>query len=401
MSDIKVAVNRLAIGIYVKLPVSWHQHPFLRSNFKITSQSELTILHNLGLKYVFIDPVKSDAPPLPPTSHCLGDLEHPIQADTDRLTSEAKTLAQWEQLDHQQRYTLSLKQAKTLYTDCLDQLNQLYQSPPKLDNIRSSAERIVNNFWNKLNESDEHIIHIIPSDEQVNQLGAHCLNVTILSMLIAQSAMRSEYEIKLIGRAALFHDLGCLVIDDPQQHHAMRSSQILNAAGINDHQLLNIINQHHEYLDGSGEPGKLIDEQIHPLAQILNVTNTFDNLCNQDAIKSPHIALTALAQHYQTKLNKNYIQLLSNEIGIYPPGTLLRLSDGQLALVVAINQHYLLYPFVQFIEQPLRPVLSMADLDVEVSQVLTERDTTQAQRILPKAQRINFMPEAFSNAVLK
>lgn len=400
MSDIKVAVNRLAIGIYVKLPLSWHQHPFLRSTFKITSQSELTILHNLGLKHVLIDPSKSDVPPLPPISHRLADLEQPIQVNTDRLTSEAKIQAQWEHLDRQQRYELSLAQAKTLYNQCLEQLNQLYQSPLELNNIQSSAEPIINNFWDKLIETDEHIIHIIPSYEITNHLGAHCLNVTILSMLLAQSAMRSEYEIKLIGKAALFHDLGCLVTDNVQQHHAIRSSRILNNAGINDHQLLNIINQHHEYLDGSGEPRKLIDEQIHPLAQILNVANTFDDLCNQGDIKSPHIALATLTKSYQTKLNKSYIQLLSNEIGIYPPGTLLRLSDGQLALVVAINQHYLLYPFVQLIEQPQQPVFSMVDLGVEVSEVLTDQDTALSQIILPKIQRISFIPEAFDKIAL-
>ncbi|MFM2479225.1 HD-GYP domain-containing protein [Celerinatantimonas sp. MCCC 1A17872] len=401
MSDIKVAVNRLAVGIYVKLPLSWHQHPFLRSNFKITSASELTILHNLGLEHVLVDPSKSDVPPLPPVSHRLSDLEQPIAVDTDRLTSEAKIQAQWERLDRQQRYEISLTQAQTLYSQCLSQLNQLYQSPPKLDEIRSSAEPIVNNFWNTLAQTQEHIIHIIPSNDIANNLGAHCLNVTILSMLLAQSAMRSKYEIKLIGQAALFHDLGCLVTDKPKLHHAVRSSQMLTDAGINDHQLLNIINQHHEYLDGSGGPSKLIDEQIHPLAQLLSVANTFDNLCNQDDIKSPHIALVTLTKHYKGKLNNNYIQLLSNEIGVYPPGTLLRLSDGQIALVVAINQHQLLYPFVQLIEQSQQPVFSLADLNVEITEVLSSKELAQAKTILPQAQRISFIPEAFDKVSIK
>jgi HD-GYP domain-containing protein (c-di-GMP phosphodiesterase class II) len=44
---------------------------------------------------------------------------------------------------------------------------------------------------------------------------------------------------------------------------------------------MDIITQHHEYADGSGYPQFLRADKIAPLARIVAITNTYDNLCNR------------------------------------------------------------------------------------------------------------------------
>lgn len=69
MSDIRIPLADLRIGHYVKLPLSWKQHPFLFSSFRIKDESQLAIIHTLGLDEIVVDPSKvrlRSISPLPP-----------------------------------------------------------------------------------------------------------------------------------------------------------------------------------------------------------------------------------------------------------------------------------------------------------------------------------------------
>lgn len=48
----------LRVGHYVKLPLSWKQHPFLFSSFRIKDESQ-QIIQNIGLREIIVDPDKS------------------------------------------------------------------------------------------------------------------------------------------------------------------------------------------------------------------------------------------------------------------------------------------------------------------------------------------------------
>ncbi|WP_232304751.1 DUF3391 domain-containing protein [Agarivorans gilvus] len=63
MAELKLTVERLQIGVFVKLPVKWGEHPFMFTSFKIKSQEQIEVIRNLGLKHVIVVPEKSDKPP--------------------------------------------------------------------------------------------------------------------------------------------------------------------------------------------------------------------------------------------------------------------------------------------------------------------------------------------------
>ncbi len=56
MSDISVPIADLRVGHYIKLPLSWKQHPFFFSSFRIKDEAQLQIIRSIGLKAIVVDP---------------------------------------------------------------------------------------------------------------------------------------------------------------------------------------------------------------------------------------------------------------------------------------------------------------------------------------------------------
>jgi hypothetical protein len=119
---------------------------------------------------------------------------------------------------------------------------------------------------------------------------------------------------------------------------------------------MDILRQHHEHMDGSGYPAHLKGAQIAPLARLMAIVNEYDNLCNQhnpaDSL-SPHEALSQLFTQQRGQFEIAPLNLFIRCMGIYPPGTVVRLSDGTLGMVVSVNSG-----------QPLRPWVLIYDPEV-------------------------------------
>ena len=61
MSDSpRITMDQLRIGLYVYLDLTWFQHPFAFSHFKINSEDQIKTILGLGLKSVRYDPALSD-----------------------------------------------------------------------------------------------------------------------------------------------------------------------------------------------------------------------------------------------------------------------------------------------------------------------------------------------------
>jgi len=57
--------EQLCLGLFVHLDLSWMDHPFTFSSFKIKSADQIETLRHLGLEKIRYSPTKSDQHPLP------------------------------------------------------------------------------------------------------------------------------------------------------------------------------------------------------------------------------------------------------------------------------------------------------------------------------------------------
>jgi len=202
----------------------------------------------------------------------------------------------------------------------------------------------------------EVLLHLL-GDKKGQGLQFHALNVMTLCMLLGKNVGLSERELTDLALGALAHDAGKAQIpaailqaatrkkfeEDFYRQHVQYSLEFAAQSGAFSGEALAIIAGHHEHIDGSGWPqGK---KEISKSARILALVNRYDRLCTPEATGREALMPTeALAFIFRNLTGKYDAALLSSLIrilGIYPPGTIVQLNDGTLALVVSPGEHSL------------------------------------------------------------
>src|SRR5437868_11595210 len=114
-----------------------------------------------------------------------------------------------------------------------------------------------------------------------------------------------------------------------------------------------VIAQHHEHADGSGFPLKLGHERMTPASCIVSLVNRYDNLCNPHVPSkalTPHEALSLLFAQGKNKFDTAILNAFIKMMGVYPPGSVVQLTDDRYGMVVGVNA-----------SRPLKPRVSVFD----------------------------------------
>ncbi len=359
--------------MHIDLP--WLEHSFALNSFKIKTEAELQALRQLGLKTLRVNPARSDCRPLAPAAVVALEIPTAIAQPTpeeqekirekkariDRLIREREAIAACEKQ--------LLKAAGTLKNIT----RNLFARPQ--ESVRQ-ADELVQQMLESLLVDKDIAIHLMNDKIAGEEAYFHSLNVTVLTMMLAKELAFSEQDIKLLGIGCLFHDIGKIEIPDRiankagelsraeqnlLQQHVMYGLQIADKLGLAK-PVQDIIAQHHEYADGAGYPNYLRGDRISPLARIVAITNTYDNLCNRpdpaDSL-SPYEAMAHMFGHMRKQFDTSALNLFIRSMGIYPPGTIVKLSDGTLGMVVAVNS-----------AKPLRPSVLIYDPSVPKSEAI-------------------------------
>jgi HD-GYP domain-containing protein (c-di-GMP phosphodiesterase class II) len=229
-------------------------------------------------------------------------------------------------------------------------------------------------------------------------------------MMLAKSLNLPAAQIKTVGIGALFHDIGKIKIPSqilrktteltaPEQNllklHTKYGVELTALTDTFPLEAWPIIEQHHEYIDGSGYPNALKEPQIDALAKIVAVVNTFDNLCHPLDIsksRSPHHALSYMYRSMKGKLPDREMKVMIKMMGIYPPGTIVLLSDQRLGIVMSVNSESLLCPNVLVYDADVprleAPILTLEPDKLSISKVIKIQSLPQhiAEYLNPRAQ---------------
>ncbi len=166
----------------------------------------------------------------------------------------------------------------------------------------------------------------LPAQTQVSTVAA------ALTMNI--SAMRTHAELAK-GQAPYSED-----IHADMQQHPERSAKLLAAGGLTDAIWLTAVRQHHEHLDGSGYPLGLDDEAIGMPARLIRIADCYVAKITGRSYRPPKAAKQAIKDLFGSergRLDSHLAVLLLRRMGHYPPGTLLRLANRELAVATRVH----------------------------------------------------------------
>ncbi len=373
---VDVPVEQLCIGLYVHLDMSWLEHSFALNSFKIKSQDEITAIRHLGLKTIRVSPAKSDNRPLPPPPKTaeVAVPEPVMTLSPEELALIAEKKSRVERLIRERNAIAQCEKQLLKAANTLKNITRNLFSRPQ-ESVRE-AEQLVQQMLDSLLVDKDIAIHLMNDKIVGEEAYYHSLNVAVLTMMLAKELAFSEDDIRQLGMGCMFHDIGKIEIPDRivnksfaltkaeqnllqmHSHYGQQIGEKLNLPkGVID-----IIAQHHEMADGSGYPQQLKAERISPLARIVAITNTYDNLCNKpnpaDSL-SPYEAMSYMFANQRKQFDAAALNLFIRCMGVYPPGTIVKLSDGTLGMVVAVNSG-----------KPLRPSVLIYDPSVPKSEAI-------------------------------
>ncbi|MBA5761951.1 DUF3391 domain-containing protein [Vibrio sp. 404] len=423
---VRLDIKQLRIGHYVYLPLKWGQHPFLLNSFKIKSNEQLSIIKQLGINTITINALKSDVhdePVAPLDSDSNSDLT--TDANTDENSENSLEFVAEEALDEMwSKKQDSCKQfaaiedrihrSKEAFANTLNDVQDIFD----LDKLRenpsvSQSLAIVNFIYKNIDTESGSAIHLMNDSVGYSRLHYHSLNVSLLSVLICQAKGFTPKQCQLVAFSALYHDIGKTQLpvsllskphplDDNDQKrlcsHLEKSLKVVAKIPKFPEAALKLIGQHHELNDGSGYPNSLSRDEIHQLSRVLILANAYDNLCNGlDNQYSPHNALTYLYNKCRGQHDVKDIMALISVVGVYPPGTIVELSDHQIGVVISTNKETRLSPYILVYDQDVprdqAAIINIAEFGLSITNVLDSKALTldQYHYLNPSSQSTYFI----------
>ncbi|GAB3013047.1 HD domain-containing phosphohydrolase [Bowmanella dokdonensis] len=329
-----IGIDELEPGMYVDSIARQTGKIKIRSQGRVSSQTMIHKLKEQGILALVIDAGKQlPAEPIP-VEHYSSE-----PASVSRLSGKRVS------------FDAEIERAKALYAQGKALQKKLFNGVKRglpLD-LAIPAE-----FSNKLVESlDRHpdaLLCLTRIRQKDSYLLEHSLNVSILLAHFAKQLGLPSHQVSELTLAGFLHDIGKIQIADAILHkpgrltdeemqimrgHVSEGVQALEMTGLPG-DLIRTVAEHHERLDGGGYPKGVGSEDISLYGRMVAIVDTYDAItadrcykAGQPAQTAHKILLKASPREYDQVLVQKFIRCM----GIYPVGSLVRLSNSQVAMV--------------------------------------------------------------------
>ena len=386
MPFVPLEASALRLGLFIKIEGSWFSHPFPTNSFKVAATKDLETLKGLKRVKLFVDFDRSD-PEICTTPDLAESSSHeppePQMVDDESViggSDESSTLADTEEIfeDPMQRkiaqheafqvYQSHLQQVEHQFQEVLQESKQMVQDvvAGRPRGLRT-AQKVVGNLLDLLDGSDKSraLLNLIGSNETSEEFFFHATNVSSLSMMVGLDLGLSREENEKLALGAFFHDVGELKYpaETLLRKGTMGKGELKNFLGTHTkygvemvgkipnfpYESIDVIRDHHERLNATGMPFGKKDSQLSTFAKIVMVVDEYDELCHHPDPSRSMIPSEALSYLYvkcrQTLWHEAVVSLIK-QLGVYPPGSLVHLSNQKTGIVTSVNFDNRLRPII-------------------------------------------------------
>ncbi|NLZ93611.1 MAG: phosphodiesterase, partial [Firmicutes bacterium] len=153
---------------------------------------------------------------------------------------------------------------------------------------------------------------------------------------------------------------------------------------------IKIVLQHHERCDGSGYPQQLLHDQINENARLVMLVDVYDALTTDRPYRAalrPHQVLTLLKYSGEQAYDPIFLRTCLDHIPAYPVGTALRLSNGDIGLVIKNKVGKTFSPTVRvYLAEEREPYKDEFEID------LAEKNSVFVEEVLSEEEREKLFP---------
>jgi len=372
----KIDVKDLQIGMHVsELDRPWLETTFMFQGFELKTADEIKQLQQ-QCEYVFIDVAKQNksltittkntayskgwlekrkAPAR--TSNFSDEIEHAESAFQDGR-GLVKSFMEEVALGR----TVNLEMAQKVVSDCVQ---SIIKSPDAL-------------MW---------LTQLKNVDEYTSQ---HSMNVCIFCIALGRQIDMTEAELEEVGLCGMMHDMGKMKIPlavlnkpgafEPEELAIMQSHPTLGwKLLMTDHDMpgyaIDAAYGHHERMDGKGYPRGLSGDRISPYTRIVTIADMYDALTSDRVYKKgkTHLeGINIMTKFMGSQLDSGLVLKFIESLGIYPPGNIVEMGNGEVAIVVEVNPVKKLKPKITMLldenKKRVKPrLVDLAKMDLDAS----------------------------------
>jgi len=185
-----------------------------------------------------------------------------------------------------------------------------------------------------------------------HRLSRRLMHAALLTQVLSLPSGLDESARRSLMCAALTYDVALAPVNDVLaaqttplseaqwraiQSHTVDSVEMLQRVGIDDERWLAAVLDHHERVDGTGYPRGLRGETVSIEARILGIVDIYSAMIRPRAYRDAQTSRVALRDIFLERgqrIDERLATLFIKELGVYPPGTMVRLANSEIAVAV-------------------------------------------------------------------
>ncbi len=347
LHTLKVQTKDLAVGMYVSgLDRPWLETPFIIQGFCVETPDEIERVRSF-CEYVFVDVTKSRDPSHPLLRQARGPRTSiPIKdIFPGRALKSYPTTSEWKD---------ESAQAWLVLDALVGDVNAIFQHVSdggtlNIIRLKKSVEPVVES----MSRNPDACIWLARLKQHDQYAYQHSLSAAIWAVALGRQLGLPRRDLRSLAIGCMLMDVGKLRVEpgllqatralsedeaDKMREHVAHSVAIARESGMMNQDVIDIVAHHHERFDGSGYPQGLSGDEIPAVARIASIVDTYDavtsNRSHAPAI-SPSNAIKMLYRSRNIEFQAELVEVFIQAVGIYPAGTIVELTSGEVGVVVS------------------------------------------------------------------
>lgn len=360
----KIPLTKLMPGMVVAGYVcDWGGDPSRWGRRLVQNQKDIDKIHGFGIEEVYIDTSAGldveKAPSLPEVKEQISQKIVKIGQQSDASKKKIATkISMQEELAHARKIK---DQAMGVVTGVLADTRlgkQVDVSP-----VKAIVEQIAESMFRNTGA----ILSLSLIKQKDEYTFTHSVNVGVFLISFARAIGMSEEETIQAGIGGMLHDIGKMkipleILNKPgklteeefalMKRHALFSGEILRETPGVSQIAVDVAQQHHERFNGSGYPFNLGGDQLSQAGQMAAIVDVYDAITSNRCYHRGMNSSDALKKMYEWSKHHFDLALFQKFIlcvGIHPVGSMVRLKNHKVGVVIENHPDAILFPVVRLI----------------------------------------------------